>query len=65
MLLYFHSAHPISGKKGRWRYDVFGDAALHQSPKLVDRGLVGARMVEHHHSPVLDVVKPTLAGQKP
>ena len=57
--------HPFSGKECRWRNDVFGDAALHQSPQFVDCGLVGAGVVEHHHSPVLDVVKPTLAGQKP
>ena len=55
----------FSRQKGGRCDDVRLDAALDHMPELVDGGFVGARMVEHDHTAVLDVVKPALPGHEP
>ena len=40
------------------------DTASHQLPQLVHHVVVGTRVVQHHNSPMLNIVKPPLGRDK-
>ena len=56
---------PVLRHVGVGSDDVLPDAARHDPPQPVHSVRVGAGVVEHHHGPVLDVMKPPLDGDKP
>ena len=70
VLLHLRHEHPaapghqgegsVLGQVGAGTDDVFPDAASDQPPECLDSVWVGAGMVEQHHGPVLDIVKPPL-----
>ena len=58
------STHPLLCHKGGRGDDVLLQARLDDLAQLLDGGLQRARVVQHHHGPVLDVVKPALTGNE-
>ena len=59
------STHPLLCHKGGRGDDVLLQARFDDLAQLLDGGLQRARVVQHHHGPVLDVVKPALTGNEP